>query len=253
MADLPTGTVTFLFTDLEGSTRVRPAHPAAYRDAVRRHHALLRGAVEASGGVVFETLGDAVHAAFARPGDAGRGPGGASRAPGGRPGGREGPLRARMGVHTGRGGGGRARTTWGDAGALRPPAGHGPRGPDGALQRRCRPLLVRDALPAGRGPAHSAPTGSRTCEARGGVPAARPGTAGNFPPLRTLDALPTTFRAAHQLRRRAKAARGGSPAGAHPGVDPETSRSPSQWQGLSYLASTEGSDPRPFPAWSPVH
>jgi hypothetical protein len=42
MADLPTGTVTFLFTDLEGSTRLLQAHPHAYREAVRRHHALLR-------------------------------------------------------------------------------------------------------------------------------------------------------------------------------------------------------------------
>ena len=64
---LPTGTVTFLFTDLEGSTRFLEAHPAAYRAAVRRHHELLLGAVEASGGAVFETVGDAVYAAFARP------------------------------------------------------------------------------------------------------------------------------------------------------------------------------------------
>ena len=62
---LPTGTVTFLFTDLEGSTALLQAHPAAYRAAVARHHALLRAAVEASGGVVFETVGDAVYAAFA--------------------------------------------------------------------------------------------------------------------------------------------------------------------------------------------
>jgi class 3 adenylate cyclase len=73
MADLPTGTVTFLFTDLAGSTRLLEAHPAAYRDAVHRHHALLRGAVEAAGGVVFETAGDTVYAAFERPTDAGRG------------------------------------------------------------------------------------------------------------------------------------------------------------------------------------
>jgi class 3 adenylate cyclase len=62
MADLPTGTVTFLFTDLEGSTRLLQAHPHAYREAVARHHALLRGAVEGHGGVVFETVGDAVYA-----------------------------------------------------------------------------------------------------------------------------------------------------------------------------------------------
>jgi hypothetical protein len=64
---LPTGTVAILFTDLEGSTRLLQAHPAAYRIAVRRHHELLLAAVEASGGVVFETVGDAVYAAFERP------------------------------------------------------------------------------------------------------------------------------------------------------------------------------------------
>ena len=60
LADLPTGTVTFLFTDLEGSAALLEAHPAAYRDAVRRHHALLRGAVEGHGGAVFETVGGAL-------------------------------------------------------------------------------------------------------------------------------------------------------------------------------------------------
>ena len=64
---LPEGTVTFLFTDLEGSTRLLEAHPAAYREAVARHHALLRAAVEANGGTVFETVGDAVGAAVAAP------------------------------------------------------------------------------------------------------------------------------------------------------------------------------------------
>jgi class 3 adenylate cyclase len=43
------------------------AHPAAYLGAVRRHHALLRAAVEGHGGAVFETVGDAVYAAFAQP------------------------------------------------------------------------------------------------------------------------------------------------------------------------------------------
>jgi class 3 adenylate cyclase len=43
--ELPTGTVTFLFTDLEGSTRLLGQQPAAYRDAVRRHYALLQDAV----------------------------------------------------------------------------------------------------------------------------------------------------------------------------------------------------------------
>jgi hypothetical protein len=42
--------VTFLFTDLAGSTKLLEAHPNAYREAVRRHHALLREAVEGHGG-----------------------------------------------------------------------------------------------------------------------------------------------------------------------------------------------------------
>ena len=64
---LPTGTVTFLFTDVEGSTQLLNAHPEPYRQAVRRHHDLLLEAVQRAGGVVFETVGDAVYAAFSSP------------------------------------------------------------------------------------------------------------------------------------------------------------------------------------------
>jgi class 3 adenylate cyclase len=46
MAELPTGTVTFLFTDLEGSTRLWEQHPEAMREALARHDELLREAVE---------------------------------------------------------------------------------------------------------------------------------------------------------------------------------------------------------------
>src|ERR687886_827044 len=69
-SDLPTGTVTFLFTDVESSTQLLTAHPIAYRAAIRRHHDLLTSAIETHGGVVFETVGDAVYAAFAHPPDA---------------------------------------------------------------------------------------------------------------------------------------------------------------------------------------
>jgi class 3 adenylate cyclase len=98
---LPTGTVTFLFTDLEGSTRLLEAHPGAYREAVRRHHALLLGAVEAHNGVVFETVGDAVYAAFAQPSDAVAAALAGQLALRGEPWGATGALRARMGVHLG--------------------------------------------------------------------------------------------------------------------------------------------------------
>ena len=63
----PTGTVTFLFTDVEGSTPLLNAHPEQHRLAVRRHHDLLLEAVHLTDGAVFETVGDAVYAASPNP------------------------------------------------------------------------------------------------------------------------------------------------------------------------------------------
>jgi len=70
MPALPSGTVTFLFTDVERSTRLLERHPEAYRSAITQHHTILREAVEQNHGAVFETVSDAVYAAFASPGDA---------------------------------------------------------------------------------------------------------------------------------------------------------------------------------------
>ncbi|HEY0069395.1 MAG TPA: tetratricopeptide repeat protein, partial [Chloroflexia bacterium] len=61
---LPTGTVTFLYTDIEGSTKRWEQHPEAMKAAVERHDAILRGAIESHQGVVFRTMGDAFCAAF---------------------------------------------------------------------------------------------------------------------------------------------------------------------------------------------
>ncbi len=69
-APLPSGTITLLFTDIEGSTRQWEERRAAMAEALRRHDALLRTAIEANGGYVFKTVGDAFCAAFARPADA---------------------------------------------------------------------------------------------------------------------------------------------------------------------------------------
>jgi predicted ATPase/class 3 adenylate cyclase len=66
----PTGTVTFLFSDIEGSTARWDRDRAAMQDAVRRHDALMRAAIAAHDGYVFKTIGDAFCAAFARPEDA---------------------------------------------------------------------------------------------------------------------------------------------------------------------------------------
>ena len=64
MTGLPTGTVTLLFTDVEGSTRLWERDPEAMSRAIARHDELLRNTVEAHGGFVFKTVGDAFHAAF---------------------------------------------------------------------------------------------------------------------------------------------------------------------------------------------
>ncbi len=67
---LPSGTLTFVFTDIEGSTQRWEREPAAMRTAVRRHDDLLRAAIVEHDGYVFKTIGDAFCAAFARPGKA---------------------------------------------------------------------------------------------------------------------------------------------------------------------------------------
>lgn len=64
MPELPSGTVTFLFTDIEGSTRLWERDRAAMRAAVDRHLVLLDRAIAAHNGVLFKTVGDAVQAAF---------------------------------------------------------------------------------------------------------------------------------------------------------------------------------------------
>jgi predicted ATPase/class 3 adenylate cyclase/Flp pilus assembly protein TadD len=60
----PSGTVTFLFTDIEGSTQRWERRPEAMRVALARHNALVRDAIEAHGGYVFKTIGDAFCSAF---------------------------------------------------------------------------------------------------------------------------------------------------------------------------------------------
>ena len=60
-------TVALLFTDIEGSTRLWERGPDAMAIALARHDELLRAAIEAHGGRVFKTVGDAFCAAFAAP------------------------------------------------------------------------------------------------------------------------------------------------------------------------------------------
>jgi class 3 adenylate cyclase len=64
MTDLPRGTVTFLFTDIEGSTALWKRDQVAMQTAVARHLTILRAAIETHGGALFKVVGDAVQAAF---------------------------------------------------------------------------------------------------------------------------------------------------------------------------------------------
>ncbi len=65
VAELPSGTVTFLFTDLEVSTRLWEQEPGAMRTALARHDVILRDAVAKYGGHVVKGTGDGIHAVFA--------------------------------------------------------------------------------------------------------------------------------------------------------------------------------------------
>ncbi len=67
MPELPTGTVTFLFTDVEGSTKLWEEHPDAMRAVLAQHDTLLRSCIESYGGHVFKTIGDAFCAVFGEP------------------------------------------------------------------------------------------------------------------------------------------------------------------------------------------
>ncbi|MDQ3645942.1 MAG: hypothetical protein M3345_03305, partial [Actinomycetota bacterium] len=63
--DLPSGTVTFLFTDVEGSTKLlHELGPAGYADALAEHRTLVRDAFTTRGGVEVDTQGDAFFVAF---------------------------------------------------------------------------------------------------------------------------------------------------------------------------------------------
>jgi predicted ATPase/class 3 adenylate cyclase len=144
---LPGGTVTFLFTDVEGSTALWEQHPAPMAAALARHDALVREAIHAHGGVVVKGTGDGAHAAFATAADGLAAALAAQQALQAAPWGATGPVRVRMALHTGE-----AELRDGDY--FGPPinraarllaAGHGGQ----TLLSLAAAELVRDALPAG--------------------------------------------------------------------------------------------------------
>src|SRR5262245_24234192 len=146
---LPTGTVTFLFTDIVGSTRLRERHPAAMRAALVEHDALIEFLTEQHGGLVVRPRGegDSRFAVFARATDAVAAAAAIQRALHDTTWPPEAPLRVRLALHTGE-----ADLRDGDyygsavnrAARLRGIA-HGGQ----ALLSQATHDLTRDALPAG--------------------------------------------------------------------------------------------------------
>src|SRR5216117_1847059 len=93
--DFPSGTVTFLFTDVEGSTKLLNELGDAYADVLGEHRRVLRDAFERHGGAEVDTQGDAFFIAFGRANDALAAAGDAQEALS------SGRLGVRMGLHTG--------------------------------------------------------------------------------------------------------------------------------------------------------
>ncbi|HVR14081.1 MAG TPA: adenylate/guanylate cyclase domain-containing protein, partial [Gaiellaceae bacterium] len=93
--DLPSGTVTFVFTDVAGSTKLLHEHGAAYADLLGTHRAVVRAALSRHAGVEVDTQGDAFFAAFRRASDA------VTAADEICDGLADGPIHVRIGLHTG--------------------------------------------------------------------------------------------------------------------------------------------------------
>jgi TolB-like protein/class 3 adenylate cyclase/Flp pilus assembly protein TadD len=182
---LPTGTLTFLFTDIEGSTRLWQEAPAAMQAALARHDAIVRHGVEARGGHVFKTAGDAFCAAFATPWLALEAALAVQRALAAEPWPAQSPIRVRMALHTG-------AAEMRDGDYFGPPlnhvarllsAGHG--GQTLVSSVTCE--LCHDRLPAGAAIKSLGEHGLRDIARRQTIyQLGHPALSQAFPPLRTL-------------------------------------------------------------------
>ena len=192
MGQLPTGTVTFLFTDIEGSTRLLEELGDRYRAVQEDHFRLMRSAIAEGGGLEVRTEGDAFFVVFPTAAGAARAAAAAQRAfaahrfPHGE------PLRVRMGLHTGEGilGGDDYLGIDVNRAARIAAAGHGGQ----VLLSEATRALAEASLPAG--------VSLRDLGRHRLKDLARPehlyqlvieGLPANFPPLKTLDARPNNL------------------------------------------------------------
>jgi len=192
MAELPSGTVTFLFTDIEGSTARWEQQPEAMRLALARHDALVRDAIARHGGSVVKTMGDAFHTAFSRAQDAVEAALDAQRRLMAEPWGTIEPIRVRMALHTGE-----AEERDGDyygpslnRAARLLSTGHGGQ----VLLSEVAAGLVRDSLPKS---CHLLDLGQHRLkdliEPERVFQLESPDLASDFPPLASLDAHPNNL------------------------------------------------------------
>jgi predicted ATPase/class 3 adenylate cyclase len=189
MSEPPSGTVTLLFADIEGSTRLWEQHPDAMAEALAQHDELLRAAVESCGGHVVKTTGDGLFAAFARADSAVAAALAAQNSLATATWGVTGRLRVRMGLHTGH-----SEFHDGDyhgsavnRAARLSAAGHG----DQVLVSGATEAVVGDALPQG---AELVDLGEHRLRDLARplrvFQLLHPTLPGKFPPIRSLDVLP---------------------------------------------------------------
>jgi predicted ATPase/class 3 adenylate cyclase len=192
LTPLPTGTVTFLFTDIEGSTRLLQSLESGYTQLLARHHAIIRAAIADHDGVEVGTEGDSFFVVFPSAAGAVGATVDAQRALHAEPWPTELPVAVRMGVHTGEG------TLGGDGyvgidvhrAARIGAAGHGGQ----TLLSETTRSLVAGSLPGGVALTDLGEHRLRDLSAPerlhqlviDGLPA-------RFPPLRTLDATPNNL------------------------------------------------------------
>ncbi len=101
MTNLPSGTVTFLFTDIEGSTKIAQQYPNDMPVLLARHNQILNQAIKAHNGFVFQIVGDSFSAAFHNAIDGLNAVLAAQRALHTETWGETGAIKVRMGLHTG--------------------------------------------------------------------------------------------------------------------------------------------------------
>ncbi|HET7703722.1 MAG TPA: adenylate/guanylate cyclase domain-containing protein [Candidatus Limnocylindrales bacterium] len=190
---LPTGTVAFVFTDIEGSTRLAQALPADRWEALLdRHRQLIRTAVAAHGGVEVMTEGDGFFLAFPRTAAAIAAVVQAQRALAAEPWPDDAPIRVRMGVHTGDGRLDRDRSYVGadvHRAARVAAAGHGGQ----VLLSETTSTLVADELPPGVGLRGLGEHRLKDLRPERICQLVVEGLRAEFPPIRSLDRQPNNL------------------------------------------------------------